>query len=530
MIRKLAMLGAFAAVVGLPFLLRPPPEERREYDEVLVVVTPHNEAIRYEFARGFRDWYEARTGRVVRVDWRIPGGTREIARLVQSEYQAAFRNYWTRELGRPWSRRVLGAFDDARIAPGKDPSNDSPEEAARRAFLESDVGIGIDLFFGGGSFEADRQAAAGRFVDSGIREIRPEWFREESLPLELAGEPFRDPADRWIGVVLTSFGIIYNRVSLERLGIGSPPETWADLADPRFFGELGLADPTKSGSIAKAFEMVIQEQIQVVRDEPGAENDFVEAGWDQALQLIQRMSGNARYFTDSATQPIVDVALGDAAAGMSIDFYGRFQEEMLVGRGSDRFRYVTPEGGSTLSVDPIGMFRGAPNPELARAFIEYTLSLEGQKLWNLRPGTPGGPQRFALRRLPVRKEFYEAGLEEYRSDPRSFPYQAAGSFVYHPEWTGPLFREMSFVIRVLCLDVHDELRAAWRELIRAGFPPRAAEAFFDLSRVSYSETRDTIRPALRSGDPLDEVRLARELGTAFREQYRNALRLAQEGR
>ncbi len=125
MIRKIAMILALAVVVGLPFVFRPPAEERRDYDRELVVVTPHNEAIRHELSRGFRDWYEERTGEVVRVDWRIPGGTSEIARLVASEYQAAFRNYWIRELGEPWSRRVLGAFDNPRMVLRDDPDDDS---------------------------------------------------------------------------------------------------------------------------------------------------------------------------------------------------------------------------------------------------------------------------------------------------------------------------------------------------------------------------------------------------------------------
>jgi iron(III) transport system substrate-binding protein len=523
MFGRIALVFALVLVVALPFLLRPPEEAPYDYDEVLVIVTPHNEAIRHEFSHGFRRWHQERTGRVVRIDWRIPGGTSEIARMLASEYQAAFRNYWTRELGRSWSRSVAGAFDN----PDADP--DSTEGAARRAFLESNVGIGIDLFFGGGSFEFGRQARAGRLVPAGLLETRPEWFRDESFPLEVGGEPFRDAEGRWFGVVMSSFGIIYNTVSLERLGIESAPDRWEDLADPRFFGELALADPTKSGSIAKAFEMVIQEQIQLSQAEMDGEGDYVAVGWERAMGLIQAMGANARYFTDSASQPIVDVALGDAAAGMSIDFYGRFQEETLTRRGADRFRYVTPLGGSTLSVDPVGMLRGAPNPELARAFIEYTISLEGQKLWNFRPGTEGGPQRFALRRIPVRKEFYNEDWRHLRSDPEVQPYETTEDFVYHPEWTGPLFREMSFIVRIMCLDVHDELREAWRQLIRADFPPEATAVFSDLSRVSHDEASRTITAALRSPDPLDEVRLARELGAHFREQYRRAAHLAMRG-
>ncbi len=48
---------------------------------------------------------------------------------------------------------------------------------ARRAFLTPNVGIGIDLFFGGGSFDFAQQAAAGRLVDSGFRQGAPGDFR-----------------------------------------------------------------------------------------------------------------------------------------------------------------------------------------------------------------------------------------------------------------------------------------------------------------------------------------------------------------
>ena len=68
------------------------------------------------------------------------------------------------------------------------------------------------------------------------------------------------------------------------------------------------------------------------------------------------------------------------------------------------------------------MLRGAPHPEIALAFIEFVLSPDGQKLWNYRVGTPGGPEKFALRRLPVRKDFYVAANEPYRSDPGIDPY------------------------------------------------------------------------------------------------------------
>src|SRR5690606_5442244 len=127
-------------------------------------------------------------------------------------------------------------------------------------------------------------------------------------------------------------------------------------------------------------------------------------------------------------------------------------------------QYFTPIGGSSVGVDPIGMLRGAPNADVARAFIAFVLSIEGQKIWNFKVGTPGGPVRYALRRLPVRKELYESQYAAFRSDPDVFPYEEAKSFTYHEKWTGPLFSALRFIVRVSCIDAHDEQAAAWKAL------------------------------------------------------------------
>ena len=89
---------------------------------------------------------------------------------------------------------------------------------------------------------------------------------------------------------------------------------------------------------------------------------------------------------------------------------------------SDRVGYASPQGGSVSSVDPIALLRGAKNRAAAVLFIEYVLSLDGQKLWTFKPGTPGGPHRFVLRRLSVRKDFYaETAWKPYLADPDEVP-------------------------------------------------------------------------------------------------------------
>jgi hypothetical protein len=110
----------------------------------------------------------------------------------------------------------------------------------------------------------------------------------------------------------------------------------------------------------------------------------------------------------------------------------------------------------------------------------------------------------------------------------------AQGFRYNGKWTGPLFEQIAFIFRVMCIDPHDELTAAWRALIAAGFPPRATAAFRDVSAVNHAAATGRIRDALgaRKGprpSRIREVQLAKELADHFRAQYHDAAELARAG-
>jgi ABC-type Fe3+ transport system substrate-binding protein len=543
--KKLIILLVLAATIALPFLLRPKRPAAVRADVTLVIITPHNEAIRYEFGLGFQRWYRQQTGKTVFVDWRVIGGTSEITRYLDGEYTASFQNYWTHKLKHAWSNEVENAFTNPRVRPGPSAEKDTPAEAARRAFLASDVDCGIDLFFGGGTYDFEKQAQAGHLIDCGVLERHPEWFTESVIPRFYAGEAYWDKQGLWVGTVLSNYGILYSKESLARLGIKEPPTQWADLQDPRLRGEVALADPTKSSSMAKAFENVVQQQMQerlldlMVAadrisglDEKTSVAKAVHEGWIEGLRHVQLISANARYFTDSSQKVPIDVADGNCAAGMCIDFYGREQAEAEWRRGgSDRLVFVSPAGGTVSSVDPIALLRGAKNRAVALAFIDWVLSLDAQKLWNFKPGTPGGPEQYNLRRMPVRRDFYaQEDWGRFRSDPGVSPFAEKNQLIYHEEWTGGLFRELAFIIRVMCQDDQPELVAAWRAIIAAGKPDQAMAVLQDMSAVDYDKAAGEIKTALGSKNKLEEVTLARRLGNLFREQYRRAAELARAKR
>ncbi|HEY1849259.1 MAG TPA: extracellular solute-binding protein [Opitutaceae bacterium] len=531
MLKRAIIILALVAVVALPFILRPSRPSPGNADDTLVLVSPHNEAIRHEFTVGFRNWYHERTGRTVFLDWRNVGGTSEIARYLEGEYVASFRVIWTRS-GKPWSADVQSGFQSSRQRPDATPES----KEARAEFLSSQATCGIDLFFGGGPYDFEKQAAAGRLVDPGIRTLHPDWFTDADFPVKFSGSTYRDPRDLWYGSVLSSYGILYNKDALARIGIHAPPVEWSDLTDPRYVGEVGLCDPTKSGSIAQAFLNVIQQQIHRRVDPLGGRGGAAEAaavrqGWTDAMRLLQLVGANARYFTDTSQKPPIDVAAGDCAAGMCIDFYGREQQEAVRRRnpGDDRIGYSSPEDGASYSVDPIALLRGAPHRAVAVAFMEYVLSLDGQKIWNFRTGTPGGPESFALRRLPVRRDFYEhtewLGL---RSDPDVDPYAMKHMLVINDAWTGTLFTQMSFIIRVMTEDTHEDLVRAWKAVIAAPEPARtrALAVLQDVSIVDYDQAQGRITRQLSSKNLVDAVLLARDLGGVFRANYQRAERIA----
>lgn len=580
MTRYLFVLLAMAAVIAAPMILRPAASVRTEdyaKGDRLVIITPHVETLRYEIEHGFSRWMQEKHGRRVVIDWRVPGGTSDIVKVVTSEYTAAFHAWWQKE--RRGSPAQAEGFLDSK-------SDSKSKSSAREAWLGSNVSSGFDLMLGGGPQDYDglkkagfivSRDASGKFGPAAVKTAHPDWFTDAAIPASVAGQTYYDPDLAWIGTCLSAFGICWNKENLERRGIKAPA-AWTDLADPAFENQLAVSDPTKSGTVAAMFECILQVEIaaavkrsgQTLRGTVPANpaqalgsnlspeglarlNERLEGfdsvlnaprawtplpantipdGWSAGLQEIRAIGANARYWTDSSTKIPLDVSEGEALAGMCVDFYGRNLIERLTKvNGESRLGFIAPHGGTTISPQPIAMFRGASNPELATRFIEFILSLEGQKLWGLKAGAPGGPEKMALRNMPLRRDYYVPEILVHAADPELRPLEPGAAFIYEPKYTAELFSSIRFLIRAMCIDPHIELKEAWHELIAHKFPPRATAAFNELpDAVSYAAVKAKIAPLLKSKDSVAVAKLARELSEHFRGNYLKARDLAREGK
>lgn len=419
------MVLCFALLLGVPLLVPGRDDDRAgsDADRTLIIISPHNEQIRYEFSRAFERWHKDKFGEAVAVIWNRPGGTSEIRRMLEAQYRAALRD------NRP-------------------------------------VGGSADLVMGGGSYEFDRlkrplvEDVNGEQRSTTITtpvEFDQQWLDQVYGENRIVNGSLYDPDHYWFGTALSGFGIVFNRSVLRELELNDPV-VWSDLCDPKLRGWLALVNPAQSGSITTAFDTILQRM-----------------GWQDGWAILRRCGANARYFSATSIKPPLDVSQGDAAAGISIDFYGRYQSQSVKNAGGgDRIGYIDPPGLTTIDADPIAMLNGARDPELAKRFIEFCLSEEAQALWQYpsvdTSGQQLGPDRFELRRLPIRRSMFEPPHFEHLIDQVN-PF-AIGTPIEHPDSN---YRDFAAVLfAAMAMDCHKELIEAWNVIVEHPAYPHAS--------------------------------------------------------
>jgi hypothetical protein len=217
-----------------------------------------------------------------------------------------------------------------------------------------------------------------------------------------------------------------------------------------------LADPSHSGSITATYNTILQ-----------------RAGWEEGWKILRRCFANARYFTNNSSRVPVDVSTGEAGAGMCIDFYGRYQVGAVT---PGRLGYVDPpEGMTAITADPISILRGAPSRELANEFVLWLLTPQPQQLWQKQLGTDGGPEKFELRRVPIRSDLYEPDSKTAQRDqwvdPLK-PYELARPLL---PGVPNYFGTVAPITHAIAADVHHELVAAWTAIQEHPDHPRRQE-------------------------------------------------------
>jgi ABC-type Fe3+ transport system substrate-binding protein len=358
----------------------------------LVIYSPHSDAIKQEFRRAFGEAHRSSTGRAVTVEWPDAGGGGGILRQLQDKYKQGIHD--------------------------------------------------VDVVFGGGPMHE-------QLKNAGL--LQPYKLPDDllaKLPRTIAGQPLYDAEHYWYGAAISSFGIIYNKPLVADLG-APPVAEWSDMARPQFFAKVGVVDAGQSGSVRKAYEIILQSY-----------------GYEKGLRVLTLMGANARGIGRSSSEIPKDCAQGFIALGACIDFYGSRQ---MASPGGEVLGFVLPKGLTVINTDPISILRDAPHRAVAEEFVRFVMSPAGQKLWSLRQGAPGGPQKETLGRYAVLPEIYRDYAADLAPGLES-PLDAPATTFYDSRKEGARIEVLPAYLKALMVTNKRPLSDAWRAVIAAGTP------------------------------------------------------------
>ena len=347
---------------------------------------------------------------------------------IQQEFVPAFQDFYEKKHGKKIEVEWLdqgGTSDDVRFI--------------RARFKDNPKTSGIDLFWGGGAAAYMDLDAEKLLAPSPL----PKGLRSQ-LPLTASGVPLSSPDKTWHSTAMSSFGIFYNKMILKMDGF-KEPKTWQDLADPKLFGNISLTDPRRSGSANSLNNIILQ-----------------SLGFEKGFAVLTAISGNARSYTHSSSDPIKAVVSGDAAIALAIDFYANSKIQDL---GPDALGLTLPEAKTVLDPDPIAILKGAPNVKGATEFVHYVLSSEAQKMWMLPKGAKGGPKHSTIGRFSVNAKAYQ---ETDGQRVLTNPFKNNNFFPYDAQKASKLQRVLNDLVGATMIDSHGDLKKAWNRIRKDG--------------------------------------------------------------
>jgi iron(III) transport system substrate-binding protein len=159
---------------------------------------------------------------------------------------------------------------------------------------------------------------------------------------------------------LSDFDGSFTPARLGTLGIGyntrfikEPPKTWQDLFKPQFKGAFGIANPALSGTAYVSVAML--------------EKAF---GWE----FFQKLKANGAKMGKGSGQVVDDTASGDLVASLAVDYITNDKIE----KGATLALAYPPE--LLVIPSPVTIFKGTPNLEAAKKFVDFLLSMEAQEI------------------------------------------------------------------------------------------------------------------------------------------------------
>lgn len=133
------------------------------------------------------------------------------------------------------------------------------------------------------------------------------------------------------------------------------PKTWAELADPKWHGQIASARADGSGSAMQQLQTVL--------------TVFGDKGWDEYTAIAKNF-----VFADSSGAVPRFVADGEASMGLTLE-----DNALEYVHGGAPISIVHLTDGTAATPDGVALVKGGPNPAGGKVFIDWALSKTTQE-------------------------------------------------------------------------------------------------------------------------------------------------------
>ncbi|HUG37537.1 MAG TPA: extracellular solute-binding protein [Candidatus Limnocylindrales bacterium] len=297
------------------------------------------------------------------------------------------------------------------------------------------------------------------------------------IPARIGSFPLHDPDGHYFGFAVSGYGLMWNTRYLALHKLPAPRE-WTDLTDPRYHGHLVISSPSRSGTTHLTVEVILQAY-----------------GWEKGWALLLQSGGNMGSITERSFGVPEAVISGQQGIGVVIDFFGL--SAIASGQPID---FVYPALTSVVPAS-VAVVKNGPNPDNARAFVEYLLSDEGQqKLF--------APE---IGRLPVVPALYARAPKGY---PNPFTGKLGG-VAFDDKLSSARRNVVNSLFDQVITFRHAELKAAWGAIHAADAQVAKARAGGKNVEAAAGAVEEARR--LASTVPLDGKRAGdRDVNEAFK--------------
>ena len=170
-------------------------------------------------------------------------------------------------------------------------------------------------------------------------------------------DPWKATGGRAIGITAGILGFVYNTEVLKKLK-APEPKCWADLTRPEYKGEVQISHPASAGTGYAALATFASIM-----------------GEDGAFAFLKKLDANVSQYTVQGDAPATNAARGETLIGVVF-----VQAAIPLMMDGFPLKMVAPCEGTSMETPSMSLIKGGPNPELAKKFYDWALTVPAQEI------------------------------------------------------------------------------------------------------------------------------------------------------